>query len=679
MNTSIQALSIKSKLFNNPNQAPSFATKALTASGESLLLADPKSTRAMIALMDMGALIGGAASHFGGPSAFAELMSATHALMFHQAQKQGRQWHECFHFVNDAGHCENGLYALKANYQVAGLNLQSLRHFRALNSPLTGHGEAHLFPEGVLVSNGPLGSGLPQAQGLALADKILNQKRITICAISDGGCMEGEAREAFASIPGLARKNKLAPFVCIVSDNRTKLSGRIEQDAFSMEPSFQAMKELGWNVIKLEEAHQIQACVASLEEAFSQAVADPTRPVLIHAKTIKGKGVRKAEESSSGAHGFPLKKSDELYDFLSEIYEGKNIPSEFIQWIDELKNLEKQKSLNQTKPSVPEEKIQAGVAKALIQKRNEGLPVYSISADLQGSTGVAEFHKAHKDSCLDIGIAESNMISTAIGMSLSGFIPIVDTFAQFGVTKGALPLTMAGLSQGPVIGIFSHTGFQDAADGASHQALSFIAQVSSIPHVETYALSSSSEAEALVSQSIEDFAQQRKAGKVPPTRLFFLGRENFAKSYVTETNVYKLGKSQIVIKNLKESNKKICIVAVGSMLNEAIEASSELLKKGIGSIVINASILNKIDFETIIPAITNCQGNLLTLEEHRLTGGFGEILAHQLILAGQRFKMQSLAIDDHFGQSAYSAKELYTKHRLDSQSVVEASLKLLGL
>ena len=66
----------------------------------------------MVALMDMNAAHGGAASHYGGPAAFAELMSATHGLMFHQATKQGKQWYEAFHFVNDAGHCENGLYAL---------------------------------------------------------------------------------------------------------------------------------------------------------------------------------------------------------------------------------------------------------------------------------------------------------------------------------------------------------------------------------------------------------------------------------------------------------------------------------------------------------------------------------------------------------------------------------------
>ena len=71
---------------------------------------------------------------------------------------------------------------------------------------------------------------------------------------------------------------------------------------------------------------------------------------------------------------------------------------------------------------------------------------------------------------INVGIAEANMVSTGAGFAKAGFIPIVDTFGQFGVTKGNLPLTMAALSQAPVIAMFSHVGFQDAADGASHQA-----------------------------------------------------------------------------------------------------------------------------------------------------------------------------------------------------------------
>src|SRR5690606_35915658 len=149
------------------------------------------------------------------------------------------------HLINDAGHCENGLYALKALYGFADLSLDDLKAFRSIQSPLTGHGESHLFPEGVLLSNGPLGSSLPQAQGLCMADRFMGSSRITVTTISDGGCMEGEAKEAFAAIPGLAKNGKMNPFVLIISDNNTKLTGRIDKDAFSMTPSFEALSSLG--------------------------------------------------------------------------------------------------------------------------------------------------------------------------------------------------------------------------------------------------------------------------------------------------------------------------------------------------------------------------------------------------------------------------------------------------
>ena len=682
-------LAIPTQLAPNPKNKPRFSVTVQLNSGEAIAVADPRATRAMVACMDMNAVHGGAASHYGGPAAFAELMSAAHGLMFHLSQKVGAKWHEAFHFVNDAGHTENGIYALKANYGFADLKMDDLKKFRSIESSLTGHGEAHLFPEGVLVSNGPLGSGLPQAQGLAVADAISGKKRVTLCALSDGGAMEGEAKESLAAIPGLAKRGKVAPFVLIISDNRTKLSGRIETDSFSMEPTFQSLDKLGWRVLRIEDGHHLQACVSTLEEAIQQVMLDPTVPIAIHARTIKGKGSKKAEASASGGHGFPLKKAEELTAFVAEIYEGQTVPQEFIAWTEELKDWEVKKAA-QTKSEpaslpagaalikkTPSEKIQAGVAAALIKCRQKGLPVVSVSADLQGSTGVADFQKAHPESALDVGVAESNMVSTAIGLSIAGYIPIVDTFAQFGVTKGALPLTMASLSQGPVIGIFSHVGFQDAADGASHQALSFFAQVSAIPHVETYSLSTSSEAEALVGEAVERFAADRKAGKVPPTRLFFLGRENFPRRLTGENDTYALGKNQVVLDTSKEHGKSVTLVASGSLVTEALKAADQLKDKGIGAIVVHASSVNNPDTDTLSSALARSEGRLVTVEEHRLVGGMGAMLAHALVLRGQNLKLKSLGVGDHFGQSAYSALELYKKHGLDSASIAKAAQELV--
>src|ERR1043165_4626076 len=250
----LKPFSGRTRLAPTPGQ-PKYSVRIKDAAGHEVIVGDPRATRALVALMDVHAVNGGAACHWGGPAAFAEIMAAIHGFMF---ATTGRPWHEAFNFVNDAGHTENGVYALRANYGFDGMTFEDLKGFRSIKSKLTGHGESHLNPEGVLLSNGPLGSALPQAQGLALADKIAKRDRVTICTVPDGASMEGEAKEAFAAIPGLAAKGRVNPFVLVISDNDTKLSGRSNKDAFSMQPSFAAMETLGWHVIRVHEGHDLQ-------------------------------------------------------------------------------------------------------------------------------------------------------------------------------------------------------------------------------------------------------------------------------------------------------------------------------------------------------------------------------------------------------------------------------------
>lgn len=672
--SSIQPFQLPVKLHGNPKAPPTWSQTVKNQSGEAISVADTRATRAMISLMNMGAVQGGAACHFGGPSAFAEIMSATFGYMFWKAEKEKKQWHELFHFANDAGHCENGLYALRANYKVAGLSLESLYGFRSIDSVLTGHGEAHLFPEAVWISNGPLGSGLPQAQGLAAAESMSKNPRITITAISDGGCMEGEAREAMAAIPGLAANGKVGPCLVLLSDNNTKLSGRIDQDSFSMNPTFNAMESKGWKVIKVDEGHDQQKVFTAIEQACESLYVQPQKPVFVWFKTIKGRGTKKTEASSSGAHGFPLKKADELSAFLSELYNDEPMPQEFVSWMNQL--IEKEKKPASASSGPAKMKIQEGVAKALIEAvEKNNRPVISISADLQGSTGVEAFRKKFPDHCFEVGVAEANMVSMGTGLSKQGYIPIVDTFAQFGVTKGALPFIMSGLSEGPMIGIFSHTGFQDAADGASHQALSYAAMMGSIPHVDVYCLTCSDEAYQLVSQAIEIFAERRKAGQVPRSSIFFLGRENFPANF-NPNATYKLGKAQILSDETKGFTKNVVLAPSGSLISYAYKAQEALKQKNIGSIIVNPSIINHPDVDTFKSALQKCDGHLLTIEDHRAIGGEAAYLSQALLEAGVALKkFKALGVGDEFGRSAYKADHLYKMHNLDDKAIVESALK----
>jgi len=671
-------LPLKSKLAPTPARPPTYSVKVKNAQGQDVVLGDPQASRALIALMDMCAVNGGAASHWGGPAAFAEIISAIHGFLF---AVKDRPWFEAYNFVNDAGHCENGIYALRANYGFDGMTFQDLKGFRGIKSKLTGHGESHLNPEGVLLSNGPLGSALPQAQGLALADKVRKNDRLTICTVSDGASMEGEAKEAFAAIPGFAAKGKLNPFVMIVSDNDTKLSGRISVDAFRMVPTFEAMSTLGWNVIKIADGNHLPSVYLALENALQQARDNPKIPVCVWAKTVKGFGVRSAVESASGGHGFPLSNAEKIVGFVSEIYFGaKEIPAELAEWAESLHaDWEQKEAAKKAKaaaaapsaPAVKKEKIQAGLAKGAVRAAQEGFPVYSISADVEGSTGISHFQKSFPERFVEVGVAEANMISTGAGFAKSGFIPIVDTFGQFGVTKGNLPLTMAALSQAPVIAIFSHVGFQDAADGASHEATTYFAAVSAIPHTVVIACSCADEAEALMYEAIKQTASAREKGHHGESIVFFVGRENYPLHW-QEKAKYEWGKAEVL-----SEGSDVVILACGPLVGRAIDAGRQLKAHKIAATVIANPFINRVDLKTIGPAVKKCSGRVITIEDHQVVCGMGAQVAHALAQAGLVHHMKSLGIQGEFGQSAYVAEDLYKKHGLTADKIVDAARELM--
>ncbi|HAV62348.1 MAG TPA: transketolase [Verrucomicrobiales bacterium] len=673
----LKPLQLTSRLAGTPS-APKFSVKVKNAAGQEVTVADPRATRALVALMDVHAVNGGAACHWGGPAAYAEVNAATHAIMF---GTKDRPWHEAFNFVNDAGHAENGIYALRANYGFDNLTFDDLRKFRSVESKLTGHGESHLNPEGVLLSNGPLSSSVGQAQGLALADKTAGRDRVTILVVSDGAAMEGEAKEAFAAIPGLAAKDRVNPFVMILSDNDTKLSGRITKDSFSMQRSFQALGALGWNVITVPDGHDLQAVYLSVEKAVEQAKANPNYPVCLWVKTIKGKGIKATEENSAGGHGFPLSNGEKIPDWITEIYQGDTAPAEFVKWAAELRADWEKKEADKkakaaaapadAKPAVKKDKVQSGLAQGAIRAAVDGYPVYSISSDVQGSTGMSPFQKTFPERFVEVGIAEANMVSVGAGYAKMGFIPIVDTFGQFGVTKGNLPLTMAALSQAPVIAVFSHIGFQDAADGASHQATTYLAAVSAIPHTVVIAPSCATEAEWLMYEAIKRQAEDRKAGKDGENYIFFVGRENYPVQWLDNPQ-YQWGKATVL-----QQGTDVVLVGSGQLVGRTIDAGKKLAAKGVKACVIANPFINHVDVETIGAAVKAANGRLVTIEDHQIVCGMGAQVSHALSRAGIAHRVTSLGIPGEFGQSAYVAEHLYQKHGMTADGLVAAAEALM--
>ena len=230
------------------------------------------------------------------------------------------------------------------------------------------------------------------------------------------------------------------------------------------------------------------------------------------------------------------------------------------------------------------------------------------------------------------------MISTGAGLAKAGFIPIVDTFGQFGVTKGNLPLTMAALSQAPVIAIFSHVGFQDAADGASHEATAYFAALSAIPHTVVIACSCADEAEALMYEAIRRTARAREQGHNGESVVFFVGRENYPLHWL-ENARYQWGKAEVL-----PAERDVVIMACGPLVGRAIDAGRQLKEQNIAATVIANPFINRVDLKTIGPAVEKCAGRVVTIEDHQVICGMGAQVSHALAQAGIAHRMKSLGI-----------------------------------
>lgn len=662
-------------LAGNPPGGPRFGVEIERADGSRHTVSDPRANRIALALMDFEATLGGAACHWGGPAAYAEIMSAIHGIMY-----DAEDWRDAYHFVNDTGHTENGIYALKANYGFAGLDYDSLKGFRSMESPLTGHGETQCWPEGVMISNGPLGSGIGVAQGLAMADAMAGWDRVTICTLSDGATFEGEAREALAAIPGFAQRDELAPFVLVISHNDTKMCGRITEDSYDMAPTYRSLEAQGWKVVEVKDGHDLQAVYSAVEDAVASVMADRTRPVAVWCHTIKGKGVKSAEENKTGGHGYPVKDAKTLRAFVEELAGGALDEPLFADWLADLERrfAEKQAAKKSPGGGVETDKIQSGLAQAAIEAVERGLPVVNVSADLQTSTMMVEFHKAHPERVRDVGIAESNMISAAAGFSKLGYVPIVDTFAQFGTSKGALPLVMGQISGAGVICVFTHIGFQDAADGASHQSVQYLGLVSSIPHVDVYCPACKDEARWAMEQAIERHLADRQAGRAPRTVVFFCGREPSPVVLKREDQRYRWGEAMVLKDTSKDHDHSVVISANASMVQYAYQAVDLMAEQGIGAVLLNNSTPNHPDVEGHRAALERCGNRLVSVEDHRRVGGAGSMLAAHLLEAGVCPKIKILGIEDDFGRSAYKAVELYDHHGMGPKGITAAARSLIG-
>jgi len=511
------------------------------------------------------------------------------------------------------GHASPLFYAIwAAAGKVTEKELLTLRKF---GSPLEGHPTpAFRYTE---AATGSLGQGLSIGVGMALNAKYLVKLPYrTYVLLGDSEMAEGSVWEAME----IAAHYKLSNLVATLDVNRL---GQRGETMYGHDLSVYRTRAaaFGWETIVIDGHHLPQ-----IQTAFDQAIRPIDKPVMIIAKTLKGKGVSFIEDKN-GWHGKPLKK-DELDRALRELgpvdkgLRGTIDPPQGAKPAG--KKAVKAAPVSYTADKPVATRYAYGTALTRLAPQYPDMVV--LDGEVSNSTYAELFKKAYPDRFFEMFIAEQNMVGTALGLSLRGKIPFVSTFAAF-LTRAADQVRMSQYSNGNIKFCGSHAGVSIGEDGSSQMGLEDIALFRAILGSVVFYPSDAVSTEKLV----EEMAKHKGICYLRTTRMEtpILYRNDEA---------FWIGGSKI----LKSSNKDVAtVVAAGITLHESLKAYEELKREGILVRVIDLYSVKPVDVATLRQAAEDT-GFIITVEDHYAEGGIAD--AVRTALSKHPVPVHSLAV-----------------------------------
>ncbi len=295
----------------------------------------------------------------------------------------------------------------------------------------------------------------------------------------------------------------------------------------------------------------------------------------------------------------------------------------------------------------------------LVELGKDNNNIVVLEADLGKSTMSYLFQQSYPDRYFEMGIAEANMVSFAAGLSLTGKTAFVNSFAVFvagraydqirqGICIGKLNVKLVGSSY----------GFSDFGDGATHQAIEDISIMRAIPNMTVLAPCDGVETRKMIN-AVADYA-----GPV----YIRLNRNDMPDVFPEDLD-FEIGKPYVI-----RQGSDITVFAHGYMVFMALKAAELLEKNGISLRVVNVSTLKPLDEKDLVELCKGVKG-IVTAEEHSIVGGLGSVVA--LALRGSNLPMETVAVNDKFGQSAQSYPELLEYYGLTEKEIIAAVSKIL--
>ena len=547
------------------------------------------------------------------------------------------------HLVFSKGHASPLLYSL---YKAAGaIDDEELLTFREFGSRLQGHPTPEL--PWVDVATGSLGQGLPISVGIALAASRLERSDLRVWVLcGDSELAEGSMWEAFEHA-GFAKLDNL---IAIVDVNRLGQRGPTMHgwDTSSLAARAGAC---GWDVQEID-GHDLDA----IDAAYARAL-EADRPAVIFARTKKGSGVA-AVEDKENQHGKPLADPDAAVEELG----GIRSLSVTVQSPPEPKPFEIERTAVERPAYEVGEKVATrgayGDALAWIGSVDE--KVVALDGEVGNSTYAERFAAKHPDRFFEMHIAEQQMVAAAVGMQTRGWKPFASSFGAF-LSRAYDFVRMAAISDADLKLCGSHVGVSIGPDGPSQMALEDIASLRAVlGSVVLYP----SDANQTV-QLLDAMREHRGVSYLRTTR------EATPVLYDSD-QTFKIGGSHTVRSSDEDA---VTLIGAGITLRECLTAADELAEKGIAARVIDLYSVKPVDAEAIVKA-ANETGAIVTVEDHWVEGGIGEIVATVLADAGVSARLARLAVTERPGSGPPEA--LLAAAGIDAPDVLAAALRVVS-
>jgi transketolase len=616
------------------------------------------------------------------------------------------QWPDRDRFVLSNGHGSMLLYAL-LHLSGYDLPIEELKNFRQMHSKTPGHPEYGITP-GVETTTGPLGQGLGNAVGMALAEALLAAEfntetlRIvdhhTYVFLGDGCLMEGISHEA-CSLAGTLKLDKL---IALYDDNGISIDGDVEHWFADNTP--QRFAAYGWHVIPNVDGHDVEAVDAAIAAAKQAG-----KPTLICCKTVIGKGAPN-KQGGHDVHGAALGAAEIAatrtalgwsyapFEIPAQVYQawdarsaGMRAQAAWQDTFDAYREKHAERAAEFTRRVAGElpqgwaqavERIIEGAnqkAETIATRKASQQAIEAIaavlpellggSADLTGSNltnwKACKAVRAGVDGLqwgnhINYGVREFGMSAALNGIALhGGYLPFGGTFLTFSdYSRNAL--RMAALMKIRSLFVFTHDSIGLGEDGPTHQSVEHVASLRLIPNLDVWRPADTVETAV---------AWTEAAGRQGPSCLIF-SRQNLAFVPRSDAQLAGIKRGGYVVRDWNEEipARKIILIATGSELELALNAVEPLQRAGIGARVVSmpsTSVFDRQDAEW---------------HERVLPRGVARVAIEAGVSAGW-YKYVGLdggvVCLDTFGESA-PAGTLFKHFGFTLEHVIETAQKALG-